>query len=191
MHGNLSDVEAAMRAGVRVVQYRNKDGSTRGMVEEALTLRQSCPQALFIVNDRIDVALACGADGAHIGRDDMPYAAARKLLGPRAVIGVTVHGVEEAAAAEEAGADYVGVSPVFRSPTKPDAGEPVGISLIRALRARLRVPVVAIGGITAMNAGSVIAAGADAVCAISAVFSAPDPGDEMRRFMDFFGGDSR
>ncbi len=177
-----------MRAGVRVVQYRNKDGTTREMVEEALTLRQSCPRALFIVNDRIDVALACGADGAHIGRDDMPYEAARELLGPGAIIGVTVHGVEEAAAAEEAGADYVAVSPVFRSPTKPDAGEPVGIPLIRALRARLRVPVVAIGGIDATNARSVIEAGADAVCAISAVLMAPDPGAEMRRLMSLFGG---
>jgi thiamine-phosphate pyrophosphorylase len=181
-------VKTAARAGVRVVQYRRKCGATRALVEEALILRQSCPRSLFIVNDRIDVALASGADGVHVGRDDMPCRTARRLMGPNAIIGVTVHGVEEALEAERAGADYVAASPIFSSRTKPDAGEPVGTGLVRVLRARLRIPVVAIGGIDTANARSVIEAGADAICAISAVLLAADPGAEMRGFMDLYGG---
>jgi thiamine-phosphate pyrophosphorylase len=181
-------MKAAADAGVRVVQYRRKGGAMRAMVEEALMLRRLCPRSLFIVNDRIDVALASGADGVHVGRDDLPCREARRLMGRDAIIGVTVHSMEEALAAERAGADYVAASPIFGSRTKPDAGEPVGTGLVRALRVHLRVPVVAIGGIDAQNARSVIEAGADAICAISAVLLAADPAAQMREFMDLYGG---
>jgi thiamine-phosphate pyrophosphorylase len=158
------------------------------MVAEAIALKRVCTNALFIVNDRIDVALAAGADGVHIGQDDMPYPLARTLLGEDKIIGVTVHSIGEAIEARDGGADYVGVSPIFGTGTKHDAGAPVGTELIREIRARLSIPIVAIGGITLHNASQAIRAGADAICAISAVVASGDPGAEIRKFMDLFRG---
>ncbi len=173
--GNLSDVRTAVAAGVTVVQYRNKSNITRDMYEEALLLKSACGgKAEFIVNDRIDIALAVDADGVHIGQEDMPYEQARRLLGPGKIIGVTVHDLDEALEAESRGADYLGLSPIFATGTKDDAGAPCGTALIAELKKHCRVPVVAIGGIGLSNVDEVIAAGADMVCAISAVVTKPD-----------------
>ncbi len=186
--GVMSDVQAAVGAGVRMVQYRNKTAPTRVLYDEARIISGICAGsgARLIINDRVDVALAVGADGVHIGQEDMPYPAARKLLGSGRIIGVTVHGVEEAIEAEAAGADYLGVSPVFATGTKGDAGEPCGTSTLAAIRRAVGIPVAAIGGIDLGNAGAVIAAGADMVCAISAVVARTDVAAEIRRFQEMF-----
>jgi thiamine-phosphate pyrophosphorylase len=184
--GNLSDVAQAEACGIRIVQYRNKTADTLAMYQEAVRLRQICQKALFLVNDRIDIALAAGANGVHLGQSDMPYQAARRLLGPEKVIGITVHNLAEALRAEKAGADYLGVSPIFATSTKSDAGKPAGIALIEEIRGRIDIPLIAIGGINLANAPQVIEAGADGLCAISAVVTREDVSAEIRKFQDLF-----
>lgn len=188
MAGNINDVQRAEACGVSVVQYRNKGAETKEMYEEALKLRKICRNALFLINDRIDVALAVDADGVHLGQSDMPYAAARKILGPEKIIGITVHNISEALEAQRIGADYLGVSPIFSTATKLDAGKPAGIVLIDEIRAKIDIPLIAIGGINLTNAPEVIKAGADGLCAISAVVAKKDVGLEIRKFQDLFNG---
>jgi len=184
--GNESDVRSAERAGVALVQYRAKEGSTRALFREAEALRSICRASLFIVNDRLDLALAVGADGVHLGQDDLPCRVARRLLGPERIVGVSVLTAEEARVAERDGADYVGVSPVFDTRTKPDAGTAGGLEAVRAVRRAVAIPVVAIGGIDLGNAAEVLRAGADGVCAISAVVRASDVEAEIRKFQALF-----
>jgi thiamine-phosphate pyrophosphorylase len=135
--GNLSDVAAAVAAKVRVVQYREKQGLTFDLVAEARQLRELCRHTLFLVNDRVDVALEVGADGVHLGQEDLSCHEARNLLGPDKIIGVTVHNVAEALAAQAGGADYLGVSPIFSTATKADAGAPTGVALLNEIRRRV------------------------------------------------------
>ena len=157
------------------------------MYQEAFKLKQICKsRALFLINDRIDIALAIDADGAHIGTEDMPYSVVRKLLGNKKIIGLTVHNIEEAQEAERVGADYIGISPIFATTTKEDAGEPAGLDLIKRIKKSVNVPIVAIGGITLDNAPEVIKAGADAICAISAVVTKEDVRTEIERFQKYF-----
>jgi len=184
--GNLSDVAQAVAAGVKVVQYRDKCVPTRTLVEEARRLREICRDALFLVNDRVDVALAAAADGVHLGQEDLPYAAARRLLGKKKVIGLTVRSLAEALEAQELGADYLGVSPIFTTSTKADAGPPAGLGLLKEIRQRVSLPLVAIGGITLTNAPEVIRAGADLVAAISAVVTHTDVAGEIGKFQALF-----
>jgi thiamine-phosphate pyrophosphorylase len=184
--GNVRDVRKAESCGVRIVQYRNKDANTKEMYEEAVRLREICNNALFLINDRIDVALVVDSDGVHLGQSDMPYAAARKILGPDKIIGITVHNLSEALEAQKLGADYLGVSPIFPTATKPDAGKPAGIVLIEKIRALVDIPLIAIGGINLANAPEVIRAGADGLCAISAVVTKEDVGEEIRKFQELF-----
>ena len=189
--GNISDVGIAEACGVEVVQYRNKSVETCEMYEEALRLKEICRCARFLINDRIDIALAVDADGVHLGQSDMPYQAARRLLGPEKIIGITVHSLAEALFAESLGADYLGVSPVFRTATKLDAGKPAGIALIEEIRSRVDIPLIAIGGINLSNAPDVILAGADGLCAISAVVATDDVGREIGRFQELFRSPGR
>ncbi|MDQ1260859.1 MAG: Thiamine-phosphate synthase [Euryarchaeota archaeon] len=186
--GNESDVLSAVSCGVKVVQYRNKNAETREMYEEAVRLREICRDSgsIFLINDRIDIALATEADGVHLGQSDMPCLAARKLLGRKKIIGVTVHNLAEALEAESIGADYLGVSPIFQTATKPDAGKPAGISLIEEIRAEVDIPLIAIGGINHCNAGEVVRAGADGLCAISCVVAKENVKDEIMRFQEIF-----
>lgn len=184
--GVLDDVSLAVKCGVGVVQYREKNASTKILFEEASRLREICRNAALIINDRIDIALAVSADGAHIGQDDMPLDEARRLLGKDKIIGVTVHNEDEARVAERLGADYLGISPVFATSTKKDAGASCGIELIKRIRSFSKLPLVAIGGINFDNAREVISAGADALCAISAVASSSDPAGAIRRFQKLF-----
>ncbi len=167
-------VEAALRGGVTVVQYREKSAGTRKMIEEARELRQLCRAAgvPFIVNDRIDVALAVDADGVHVGQDDMPAPLARRLIGKGRILGVSAGSPEEARKAEADGADYIGASPIFATPTKADAPAPMGVEGLRQLARVVSIPVVAIGGINAGNAQSMILAGAAGVAVISAIVAA-------------------
>ena len=139
-------VLSALRGGVRLVQYREKELSTCQQVEQARRLLCLTRQhgAFFLVNDRVDVALAVGADGVHLGQEDLPLPIARRLLGRGKIIGVSVQSPEEARRAEAAGADYLGVGAIFSTSTKPDAGA-IGLVGIRAIRSAVRLPLVAIG----------------------------------------------
>ncbi|MBI4845805.1 MAG: thiamine phosphate synthase [Candidatus Omnitrophica bacterium] len=184
--GNAVDAAAAVCAGVRVIQYRNKGTKARLAYEEALKIKAVLKGALFLINDRIDVAQAVDADGVHLGKDDMPYEAARKILGPEKIIGITVSSVEQAKEAQDNGADYIGVGPIFQTRTKPDAGQPLGIETLKAIRKAVSIPIAAIGAITLENAQEVILAGADAVCALSAVIGKADVSTEIMKFQNIF-----
>jgi thiamine-phosphate pyrophosphorylase len=191
--GNESDVRQAVACGVKVVQYRKKNAETRLMYEEALRLREICRDSdtIFLINDRVDIALATQADGVHLGQSDMPCLAARKLLGREKIIGVTVHNLAEALQAESIGADYLGVSPIFQTATKPDAGKPAGIRLIEEIRHKVDIPLIAIGGINHCNASDVVRAGADGLCAISCVVAKENVRDEIIRFQEIFAARRR
>ena len=176
-------VQAALRGGATVIQLREKEASTREMVELGMALlRVTRPAGVpLIVNDRVDVALAIDADGVHVGQDDMPAALARKLIGPDKILGVSAETVEQALLAQRDGADYLGVGDVYGTPTKPDAGPPIGLEGLRRIVEAVDIPVVGIGGITPDNAAAVIEQGAVGVAVISAVFAAPDPEEATRR----------
>ncbi|HBU69227.1 MAG TPA: thiamine phosphate synthase [Elusimicrobia bacterium] len=184
--GILKDAAVAAECGAAAVQYRNKSADTGSLYTEALELRKLCGNIPLIINDRIDIALAVKADGVHIGQSDMPFEKAREILGKGRIIGLTVHSEAEAVLAEKLGADYIGLSPIFSTATKPDAGKPAGAELIRKVKNLVKVPVVAIGGINLTNAREVVEAGADALCAISAVVAADDPAAEIRKFQKLF-----
>jgi thiamine-phosphate pyrophosphorylase len=184
--GNARDIALAVAAGVRVVQHRDKEADDNAMIAEAKVLRRLCQGALFLINDRVEVALAVAADGVHLGQADLHYGQARRLLGEDKIIGITVNTVAQAVEAALLGADYLGVSPIFATQTKPDAGEPAGLHLLRQIRALVNLPLVAIGGITLHNAPNVIAAGADSVCAISAVVTQPDIRAAIGEFQKLF-----
>jgi thiamine-phosphate pyrophosphorylase len=184
--GNVSDVQNAVAAEVEVVQYRRPDASTAELFAEAAVLRKLCHRTLFLVNDRVDIALAVQADGVHLGQKDLPLPAARKLLGQGKTIGLTVHSLAEARQAEAAGADYLGVSPIFTTQTKADAGPPAGIQLIQQIKSAVKIPLIAIGGINLANAPEVVRAGADGLCAISAVVSREDVRAEIEKFQRLF-----
>ena len=175
--GILSVAEAAIAGGADVIQLREKDLPTAELVRLGTVLRELTRRTgrIFIVNDRVDVALAVDADGVHLGQDDMPIPIARRLLGPEKIIGGSAGNLEEARVCLEAGADYIGVGPIYRTGTKADAGAPVGPALITAIKELTGLPIVAIGGIDAQNARAPIVAGADGVAVVSAVFGAADP----------------
>ena len=156
-------------------QYRNKNGTRREIYETALRLARALRTsgALFILNDHADIAAAVGADGVHLGQDDLPIAAARRVLGPEALVGISTHSLEQARAAQEAGADYIGFGPVYQTSTK-DAGSVQGIEGLSAVAAAVSIPVIAIGGITRDTIGDVMRAGARGAAVIGAVCSAPD-----------------
>lgn len=186
-NGILQDVREALEAGVRIVQYREKELSLRRQIEEAKEVLELCRDfgATFVVNDRVDLALAVGADGVHLGPEDMPPELARKILGEGKLVGVSVGSVEEAMRAKEAGADYIGVGPIFHTSTKSDAGPPIGLEGLREVRSAVDLPIVAVGGINLENLREVARAGADAVCAISAVSG--DVGEKVRAFLEVLG----
>ena len=170
-------VRAAIRGGVSCVQLREKGCSTREFMDEARLLKALLAGTgvpLFI-NDRLDVALAVGADGVHLGQNDLAIADARRLVGNRMIIGISAESVADAIRAEAEGADYIGASPVFTTPTKTDTASPLGLDGLRAIRRAVQLPLVAIGGINADNAAQVLRAGADGLAVVSAIVSAPCP----------------
>ena len=180
----IKDVESALIAGVKIIQYREKEKSTKQMVEEAIQIKDRCKdKAIFLINNRVDVALASNADGVHLGQDDMPFGTARLLLGHDKIVGLTVHNVDEALIAQEIGADYVGASPIFETKTKLDAGNASGIKLIEDIKQNINIPIVGIGGINLDNVESVIRAGANAAVAISSVVTKDDVEEECRKFI--------
>jgi thiamine-phosphate pyrophosphorylase len=169
-------VEAA-KAGVACVQLREKNSSTRDFVDLAIRIKAALEpfRVPLIINDRIDVALAAGADGVHIGQSDMPYLQARRLLGPDAIIGLSVETWEDVLAAQAMDVNYLGISPVYPTPTKTDTKEPWGLAGVARIRAYSRHKLVAIGGINADNAAEIIRAGAHCVAVVSAICGAHNP----------------
>ena len=176
-------VREAVAGGATCVQVREKNGGTREFLEEARAVQAALrgTGVPLIVNDRVDVALAIGADGVHLGQQDMPIAEARRLGPAEWIIGVSAECVEDAIRAEREGADYVGVSPVFATPTKTDTALPLGLEGLRQMRAAVKIPLVAIGGIHAGNAREVIRAGADGLAVVSAIVSADSPREAARQ----------
>ena len=183
-NGILNDVEKAVKAGCSIIQYREKNKNTRELINEALKIKKICDKnnAILIINDNVDVALAVNANGVHLGQEDAQYSTARKLLGNK-IIGLTIHNLNEAIAAERSGADYVGLSPIFATSTKKDAGKPCGTGMIKKVRKKISIPIVAIGGITKQNVADAIKAGADSAAAISAVISSNDVQKEVSDFI--------
>ena len=170
-------VEAALRGGARAFQLREKDLSPRELYPLALEMRQLTQTygARLLINDRVDVALAVDADGVHLTTTSLPASIARRVLGPERLIGVSTHTLTEAQAAADEGADFLVFGPVFFTPSKAPYGEPVGLDALRAVRAAVNVPILAIGGIKKANLDQVLAAGADGIAVISAIISADDP----------------
>lgn len=186
----LARVGAAIAGGATAIQYRHKGAAAALRLEQARSLRQLCAASgvTFIINDDADLALGVGAAGVHLGRDDMSVAAARTRLGGGAIIGVSCYNsLERAADAVREGADYIAFGSFFSSTIKPDAVRAMP-ALITTAKSRWKVPVVAIGGITAARTPALIAAGADAVAVISAVFAAPDVAAAAREFAACFAG---
>jgi thiamine-phosphate pyrophosphorylase len=184
--GHLDIAKAAVAAGARMVQLREKDASTRELFELAKAIREITvgTQTLFIVNDRLDIALASDADGAHVGTDDLPWGEARQLLGPDRILGVSAATEAEAREADAAAADYLGVGPVYVTGSKADAGDAIGLEGIRRIIRATETPVCAIGGITTENAAPVWAAGASCLAVISAISSAPDLTEAIRQLQE-------
>lgn len=174
----LEIVKAAVSGGVTCVQLREKSCSTREFIEQALAIKNflKARQVPLIINDRLDVALAVAADGVHLGQNDMPLETARKIAGPSMVIGISAESVQDAVTAEAGGADYLGVSPIHATPTKTDTAPPLGLEGLREIRQRVKIPLVAIGGLNKSNAAETIRNGANGVAVVSAIISADDPG---------------
>ena len=176
---------AALDGGAEMIQLREKTLPSGAVLPLAERLRKRCAAARvpFIVHDRVDLAVAVDADGVHVGQDDLPPSVARKILPPGRILGLSTHSVEQAAAAQRAGADYVAVGSMYPTTTKPEF-QLVGPALAREVRPLVRVPLIGIGGITPDNVAAVIEAGCDGVAVISAVGAAPDPATAARRFVD-------
>jgi thiamine-phosphate pyrophosphorylase len=174
--------DALLAGGARVLQLRLKQATPRTLYALAAAIhpRARAADALFLVNDRPDIARAVGADGVHLGQDDVPLAVARQLLGPDALIGISTHDVAEATAAANAGADYIGVGPVYETATKERSLPARGLALVRTVRAAVASPIVAIGGITPDTAPDVLAAGATSVAMIGALVRSPDVSATVR-----------
>jgi len=185
---HLEVMSSAIAGGAKIIQLRGKECTARELVEEGLALRELTKRkgVLFIVNDRVDIALAIDADGVHLGQDDLSTKLARKILGNDKIIGVSTGNAEEAIQAVEDSADYVSVGPVFSTTTKLDAGESVGIQIVTEVKKRINVPVVAIGGITKDNIAQLARVGADCAAVISAVVAADDVEAAARRLLDEF-----
>ena len=174
---NFEVIQKAVGGGVTLVQLREKEATTRAFYQEGLEIRgylktRNIP---LIINDRIDIALAVDADGVHLGQEDMPIDVARKILGPRKIIGASVFNLEEAKIAEAMGADYLGLSPIFVTATKPELVRQIGIEGIPSLKEGVQIPVVGIGSMSQANAYEAVKAGLDGVAVVSAICSHEDP----------------
>jgi thiamine-phosphate pyrophosphorylase len=192
----LSHVELAglaIAGGADTIQFREKSGSTKQMIRIATNMQALCRAAgvVFIVNDRVDVAIASGADGVHLGQDDFNIPLARKLLGDRAIIGGSASTMEEARACLLEGADYIGFGPVFPTGSKADAGPVSGLEVLRQVVEAISIPIVAIGGITTDNAPLVMQAGAHGIAVISAVCCQTDPTGAARSLRCALEGEAR
>jgi thiamine-phosphate pyrophosphorylase len=184
-------VSAAVRGGVSVVQLREKDCSTIEYINLAWRIKDvlQSTKIPLIINDRLDVAQAVDADGVHVGQNDMPYYIARRILGPKAIIGLTVETIKQAKEAENMDADYLGVSAIFSTPTKTDTVTEWGTSGLQSLRDMSKHKLVGIGGLSRSNTAEVLKSGADGIAVVSAICSAPNPEQatrELREIIDAY-----
>ncbi|HEX3016029.1 MAG TPA: thiamine phosphate synthase [Desulfobacteria bacterium] len=184
-----SNVEVArqiLKAGVKILQYREKTKKQGEMYRECLELRRMTREAgaLFIVNDHLELAVAVGADGVHVGQDDLPLSVVRKLVGPSLIIGVSTHSPEQARAAVAGGADYIGVGPIFATQTKTDVCAPVGLDYLRYVAANVDIPFVAIGGIKEHNLAEVVRAGASTVALVTEIVGSPNIAEKIDKLQE-------
>jgi thiamine-phosphate pyrophosphorylase len=185
----LEIITAAVQGGATVVQLREKDCSTREFIEQALAVRDflKAHRVPLIINDRVDVAQAVEADGVHLGQTDMPLEMAKKILGDAMIIGISAESLEDAIQAEKGGADYLGVSPIYATPTKTDTAPPLGLEGLQTIRRAVKLPLVGIGGLNQDNSADVIRYGADGVAVVSAIVAADDPkaaARELKRIIE-------
>lgn len=178
----LQQAEAALQNGVTCLQLREKHLDDEAFLAEARQMAALCKRyhVPLIINDRVDIALACGADGVHVGQEDMEVSAVRRLAGEKLIVGVSAHTVEEAVKAARGGADYLGLGAVFSTSTKADAGA-MSRDTLKAICQAVDIPKVAIGGISAENILQLSGSGVDGVAVVSAIFGAPDPGRAAAR----------
>ncbi|GAC1615951.1 MAG: thiamine phosphate synthase [Candidatus Acidiferrum sp.] len=183
---HLEFAEQMAKAGVRLLQYRGKMASSGELLRNSRELAEFCSAAdvTFLVNDRSDVALLAGANGVHVGQDDLSVDQARAILGIKKWIGVSTHNLEQFRRAEQSSADYIAVGPIFSTETKDNPGAVVGTELLRQVRPLTKKPIVAIGGITLERAKEVIEAGADSAAVISGITRAYDPMARARLYME-------
>jgi thiamine-phosphate pyrophosphorylase len=174
---NIEIVTAAVRGGATVVQLREKDCSTREFIKQGLAIKEFLKDhgVPLIINDRVDVAQALKADGVHLGQTDMPLGLAKMILGDAMIIGISAESLQDAIEAVKGGADYLGVSPIYATPTKTDTAPALGLEGLRAIRKAVKLPLVGIGGLNTKNAADVIRNGADGVAVVSAIVAADDP----------------
>lgn len=179
------DVERALKGGVTCVQLREKNLDAGSFLKEAVIINKLCKKygVPFIVNDNVEIAIKCGADGVHVGQNDMAAAKARELAGDKLIIGVSAHSVEEALEAERNGADYLGVGAAFQTSTKLDAGH-ITHDTIRDICKAVKIPVVAIGGIKKSNISELKGTGVDGVALVSAIFASDDIENECRELRE-------
>lgn len=173
---DLTDIaHKTILGGADIIQLRDKLSSSREIIQQAKSIKQICTKykKLFIINDRVDIAACIDSDGVHLGQDDIPVEDARKIFPPRKLIGVSTHSIDQAKAAQQAGADYIGVGPVFSTPTKPDY-KSVGLDLVKWASENIQIPFVAIGGIDINNIDDVLNAGAKNIAVVRAVCAAED-----------------
>lgn len=179
-------VRAAIRGGAGCIQLRDKTISRRELLEEAYLLQALCAEmgATFILNDHLDIALAVGADGCHLGQDDLPIPEARRVAGPDFILGASTHSVNQALRAVEEGASYINVGPIFPTATKKGGHPPVTPDLIRQVKPLVSIPLTTMGGINPSNVAEVVRAGADRVAVVSAVVGADDVEAAAREMVD-------
>lgn len=183
-HEPVALAETMLEAGARIMQLRLKDASGRDFLAAARTIAGMCHKrgATLIINDRVDIAILAGAHGVHLGQSDLPLEAARRIAGPDMIIGISTHTVEQARAAESGGADYIGFGAMYTGGLKNVvAGQ--GLDRLRAIRAAVKIPIVAIGGITEARVPEILAAGADAAAIITDVVNAPDVTARVRSIL--------
>lgn len=184
----FSDTLKALKAGVKTVQYREKGVSTLTFYENAVKLKELCHEygAKFIMNDRIDVALAVKADGVHLGQDDMPLVEAQKICGDKMIIGISTHSFDQAVEAQKSGADYIGFGPVFGTQTKKNAGNARGVEELAEVLENVEIPVIAIGGVKTTNLPQLIEAGAKHAAVISEVVTAESVSSKVKEINALF-----
>ena len=181
----LSSVEEALKGGVKAVQLREKDLGTRELLDMAYKMREITNKykTKLFINDRVDIALSVEADGVHLGQNSIPPHAVRKIAKGKFMIGVSAHSIEEAKQAEEGGADFITLGPVYKTPSKLKYGQPLGVDIIRKAKDEISIPVFAIGGIKKDRIKEVLDAGADGIALISGILGAKDIKEKTGEFL--------
>ena len=178
-------IETALKAGVKFIQLREKHLPTRKLLDMGYWMSELTKEygAKLFINDRVDIALAVGADGVHLGQDSIPAHAVRKIAGDKLLVGVSTHGIDEAIEAEKDGADFITLGPIYHTPSKLKYGSPIGINILREVKSKVSIPVLAIGGIKLDKVKEVIEAGADGLALISAILTAENIKETTEEFL--------